>query len=84
MKHVSLHEVIEAKPIKNYVVEFVFDDLKRAQIDLKKYLGQGVFKELLRKEKFMRFKVDAELGTICWPNGADIAPETLYKEAFNL
>lgn len=82
MRHTALHEVIDAKLIKEYVVEFVFDDLKRAKIDLKKYLGNGLFKELLQKEKFKKFKVDAELGTICWPNGADLAPETLYEDAF--
>ena len=82
MKSSKIHEIIEAKIVKDYVVAFVFDDLKRARIDLKKYLDEGLFKPLLDKNKFKRFKVDAELGTICWPNGADIAPETLYKDAF--
>jgi len=50
-------------------------------VDLRKYLGKGIFKELLNKKKFRQMKVDAELGTICWPNGADIAPDRLYSEA---
>ena len=81
MSHIKIHEVIAAKPLRGYVVEFVFDDLRRARINLQKYLGKGLFRELLDKNKFRRFKVDAELGTICWPNGADIAPETLYEES---
>lgn len=75
-------EIVEAKWIKGYVIQVTFSDLKRATLDLKKYLGRGIFKELASIEKFKRFKVDAELGTIVWPNGADIAPEVLYREAF--
>ncbi len=83
MKTIEIHEVIEAKPIKDYIVECVFDDLRKGRVDLKRYLGRGIFKNLLDKRKFKQFKVDAELGTIAWPNGADIAPETLYDDTFN-
>ncbi len=80
MKNIVAREVIEARIIKDYSVEFVFDDLKRGVLDLRKYLGRGVFKGLLDPKKFSQMKVDAELGTICWPNGADIAPDRLYME----
>lgn len=82
MRQTFIHEIIEAKIVHGTVVEFVFDDLKRAKIDLKDYLGRGLFKDLVQAKNFQRFKVDAELGTICWPNGADIAPEVLYQVAF--
>ena len=73
-------EVISARIIKNYVVELVFDDLKKGIIDLRQYLGKGIFKKLLDQKEFGKMKVNAELGTICWPNGADIAPDTLYVD----
>ena len=81
MKTIVAREVIEARIIKDYTVELVFDDLKRGIVDLRKCLGRGIFKELLDQKKFHQMKVNAELGTICWPNGADIAPDTLYLEA---
>ncbi len=81
MKTIVAREVIEAKIIKDYTIEVVFDDLKRGIVDLRKYLGKGIFKDLLDKKKFRQMKVDAELGTVCWPNGADIAPDTLYSDA---
>jgi hypothetical protein len=34
-----------------------------------------VFQALQDKREFKRFFVAG--GTVCWPNGADIAPETL-------
>lgn len=80
MKTIVAREIIEAKIIKDYTVELTFDDLKKGVVNLRKFLGKGIFKELLDKKKFRQMKVDAELGTICWPNGADIAPDTLYSE----
>ena len=81
MKSIVAREIIEVRIIKDYTVELVFDDLKKGIVDLRKYLGKGIFKTLIDKRKFRKLKVDAELGTICWPNGADIAPDTLYLEA---
>ena len=80
MKKIVPREVIEAKIVTDYTVELVFDDFKKGVVNLRKYLGRGIFRELLDKKKFRRMKVDAELGTICWPNGADIAPDTLYAQ----
>ena len=78
----EIHEIIQAKWIKSYMVELTFSDLQKGRVDLKKYLGQGVFKDLTDLRKFKQFKVDAELGTIIWPNGADIDPEILYRATF--
>lgn len=81
MSNITPREVIEATIVKDYTVVFVFDDLKKGVVDLRPFLGKGIFKELLDPNKFRQMKVDAELGTICWPNGADIAPDRLYAEA---
>lgn len=75
-------EIVEAKWLKEYEVELVFNNRRKACVDLKKYLGVGVFKNLIDLRQFKKFKIDAELGTIVWPNGADIAPEVLYQDAF--
>ena len=79
----KLPEIVEAKWLKGYCVQVTFNNLQKGIIDLEKYVGKGIFKELKNIEKFKRLKVDAELGTIIWPNGADIAPEVLYQEALS-
>jgi len=30
--------------------------------------------------RFAEVRVDPDLGTICWPNGADLAPDMLYAK----
>lgn len=40
---------------------------------------RGVFAPLVDPAYFARVELDEKLGTIVWPNGADIAPETLHR-----
>ena len=70
--------VRRANYIRDYVVEFTFTDGTKREIDLEPFLHGGIFEPLRSPEVFQRFKV--KYGTIVWPNGADIAPETLYRE----
>ena len=42
---------------------------------------RGVFEPLRDPPYFARVALDEQLGTIVWPNGADMAPETLHAEA---
>ena len=55
----EIHEIIQAKWIKGYMVELTFNNLQKGRVHLKRYLGKGVFKVLTKVEKFKRFKVDA-------------------------
>lgn len=59
-----------------------FEDGTGAEIDLShvRQMG-GVFEPLHDEREFAKLRFDPGLGTIVWPNGADIAPETLYHLA---
>jgi Protein of unknown function (DUF2442) len=38
-----------------------------------------VFDQARTPEGFVEVTVDAETGTVVWPGGADLAPDTLYE-----
>lgn len=70
--------IVEAEYVKGYRIKAKFNDGSVKMLNLKPYVERGgVFSELKDKEYFKRFFID--LNTICWPNGADVAPERLYE-----
>jgi hypothetical protein len=74
--------LIEAQPLKGHAVHVRFADGTTADVDLAYLLDYGgVFEPLRDPAYFSRLQADAEAGTIVWPNGADVAPETLYSHA---
>ena len=71
--------VIDAEHIKDYVIKLWFDDGSVKTVNLESYVKkEGVFSPFEDKEYFKKNFID--LNTICWPNGADIAPERLYEK----
>ena len=50
--------------------------------DLRELLHGPLLAPLRSDERFNEFKLSPELGTIAWPNGADLAPEAIYFQAF--
>ena len=67
-----------ARYIKDYVVWIRFSDGVEGQVDLGHELGGEIFQPLKKLEYFKKFKLDDDLATLTWPNGADFAPEFLY------
>jgi hypothetical protein len=55
-----------------------FEDGAEGEVDLSNWRWRGVFEPLADPDYFRQVVLDEELGTIVWPNGADIAPETLH------
>lgn len=71
--------VIDAEYIRDYTIKITFDNGEEKIADCKKWLIGEVFEPLKDKGYFQRFFIDG--WTISWPNGADIAPETLYEDS---
>ena len=74
--------VTQVRHVEGFKLHLTFNDDTQGEIDLEAHLWGNVFKPLHDPNYFKRVAVDAELGTICWPNDADFAPEFL-KEHLN-
>jgi hypothetical protein len=76
-----LLDIVFVKPRKKYLLYLKFEDGFSGVIDLERMIPfEGVFEKLKEWEYFQLVKVDMELGTIVWPNGADLDPVVLYEE----
>jgi hypothetical protein len=66
------------RPLNGMVVEIGLTDGSIRVVDLSPYLRGPVFDPILRDPALFRaVRVDPSLGTIVWPNGADLDPEVL-------
>ena len=71
--------VKEAKYLRDYVVWLRFNDGAEGEIDLRNELEGPVFAPLKNLNEFKKLRVDPDIETIVWENGADLAPEFLYE-----
>ena len=77
-----LVQVVDAKYLDDYRIEVAFSGGRKGIADLSEAIQGPVFEELKNKSAFSRFHVDKELDTIVWENGADLAPEYIFFQAF--
>lgn len=75
-----LKDIIKVKPLENYRLYLRFEDDVEGEIDVTELIDfVGVFAPLRNHEYFVQVRVNPELGTICWPNQADLDPDVLYS-----
>ena len=75
----KLNDVVRIEYRGGHVFHVVFDDGLEGDMDFAGYPGRGPIFEPLKNPEFFK-QATIEGGTIAWPNGADIAPETLYEK----
>ncbi len=74
----NLNDVTKIRYKGGYCYHIVFDDGTSGDVDFSEYLDRGpVFAPLQDLNFFRQARIEG--GTISWPNGADIAPESLYE-----
>jgi hypothetical protein len=61
------------------VLRLVFADGLSGDVEVLDRMRGPVFEEPRTPDGFAEVAVDPEIGTIVWPSGADLAPDTLYE-----
>ena len=78
----KLVDVTAVEVLHDHVVRLRFSDGCEGVIDLGPEMWGPMFEPIADDyEFFLKVRADPEMGTIVWPNGADLAPEVLHAEA---
>jgi hypothetical protein len=74
-----LKDIVAVRHLGGYRVHLRFEDGIEGELDLAPMIRfEGVFAALRDEKEFARVAVNSEVGTIVWPNGADLDPDVLY------
>lgn len=72
--------VTDAHYVRGFILDISFSDGVRAEIDYSEWIEKYPhFAPLSEPDYFRAFTLDG--WTVTWPNGADVAAETLHKAA---
>lgn len=64
--------------VGSYSLKIKFSDGKINTIDMSSILNGELYEPLRNEKIFRQVKIDPEVKTLVWPNGADFDPATLY------
>jgi hypothetical protein len=74
-----LKDIVQVQVTGNQRLRLKFEDGTEGEIDVAALVGfEGIFAPLRDPKLFAAVELDQELGTIRWPNGADLDPDVLY------
>jgi hypothetical protein len=65
--------------VRHGVLHLTFADGLAGEVDVLGRMRGPVFDDARTPAGFAMATIDAESGTVVWPRGADLAPDTLYE-----
>ena len=72
-------DITEALAVRYGALRITFADGLTGELDVLDRMRGPVFEMARTPEGFAQVAVDQETGTVVWPGGADLAPDTLYE-----
>jgi hypothetical protein len=75
-----LVDVVEAQALEGHRLRLRFEDGAEGTVNVSQCVPfTGVFAALHDPKEFGSVQVNREMGTVCWPCGADLDPDVLYS-----
>lgn len=75
-----LVDIVEARAVGGHRLYLRFEDGVEGEVDLSDLVElEGVFAPLREPAEVAKVRLDSEIGTVYWPNGADLDPDVLYS-----
>jgi hypothetical protein len=75
-----LKDVVAVQPLDGYNLHLTFEDDAEGTVNIANLIEfTGIFEPLANPTYFAQVAVNPNLGTISWPNGADLDPDVLYS-----
>lgn len=71
--------IVDVSVCGPYSLRLTFNNGTRKRVNVKPLLEGPIFEPLLDPAFFARVVLDPVVGTVVWPNDADLAPEALYE-----
>lgn len=72
-------DIVTVKTLHGYRLQLGFEDGSKGIVEVRKLVAlTGIFAPLDDEEFFRKVTVNAELGTVVWPNGSDLDPDVLH------
>jgi hypothetical protein len=72
-------DIAAAEVVCHGVLRLTFADSLSGEVDVLERMRGPVFENARTPDGFARVETDTETGTVVWPGGADLAPDTLYE-----
>lgn len=74
----GIHRVTTFEVTGAHTLRVEFEDSVTRSIDFEPVLAGELYGPLRDPDVFRRVRLDSEIGTLVWPNGADFDPATLH------
>ena len=73
-----IHRVRSFQKVADFTLRVTFDDATERTIDFRPILAGEMYGPLRDASAFDQVRLDPEVQTLVWPNGADFDPATLH------